>query len=67
MSLNDLSESKSFYKNNPDFKCYVDKDIKMYNRTLDEALLSPITENYRKSLMDGGCNAKKKRKEGENE
>lgn len=56
--------SKVFYEKNTDFKNYVDKCVSTYNKTLDEVFQSPITEAYKLSLMDGGCNAKNSREEG---
>ena len=44
------------YYCNDDFGRYVDRNAKQYNKTLKEVLLSPITEEYYKSLMKGGCN-----------
>ena len=55
---------KSYYNSNEDFKTYVDKCAKTYNKSVEEVLQSPITEEYRKSL-DGGCNSKVKKAEGE--
>ena len=58
-----IESSKSFYNTNADFKTYVDKCAVTYRKSVDEILQSPITEEYKKSLMDGGCNAKNKGKE----
>lgn len=41
-----------FYKNNKDFKAYVDKCAKTYNKTVDQMLQSPITEEYYLLLLE---------------
>lgn len=40
------------YKENKDFKEYVDKLMTYYGWTLDKALQSPITVNYYNYLID---------------
>ena len=50
--------SKAFYNENSDFKQYVDKNAKAYNKTVDEVLQMRITDEYLKSLLKGGCNSK---------
>ena len=47
-----MEELISFYNTDPDFKDYVNKDMEMYDRTLEQSLTSPITENYYKYLID---------------
>lgn len=41
-----------FYKNNKDFKAYVDKCAETYNKTINEILESPITEEYYLLLLE---------------
>lgn len=49
-------EMSEAYYCNDDFTRYVDRNAEQYNKTLKEVLLSPITEEYFKSLQRGGCN-----------
>lgn len=51
-----LEEMKQFLTTSEDFRNYVAKNMDAYDRTLDEELQSPITQNYYKSLQKGGCN-----------
>lgn len=49
---------KRFYLTNHDFQIFVNKGCQVYHRNLDEMLADPITQEYYKSLIKGGCNAK---------
>jgi len=51
-----MDDYKQFYKQNADFKRFVDACIRDYGHDLDYALKSPIIQEYAKSLMKGGCN-----------
>ena len=42
---------------------FVNKNIQTYNRTLDHELQNPITQEYYRSLLKGGCNAKSDNRE----
>ena len=55
--------NKSFYNSDKDFKTYVDRCATTYQKSVDEILQSPITEEYRKSLEYGGCNSRKSKGE----
>ena len=52
MNLIMYSKLKQFYDTDTDFKDYVDKDMEMYNRTLEQSLESPVTENYYNYIID---------------
>lgn len=54
---------KRFYLENHDFQVFVNKNIQTYNRTLDHELQNPITQEYYRSLLKGGCNAKSDNRE----
>lgn len=45
-----------FLEGSNDFKRYVTKCMRTYGKQLTEVLSSPITEEYYKSLIQGGCN-----------
>lgn len=47
-----MEELMSFYNTDPDFNEYITKDMKMYGRTLEQSLKSPITKNYYNYLID---------------
>lgn len=64
MDIKCAKSDSAFYAENADFKDYVDKCVKTYNKSVEDIFKSPITQEYRKSLEDGGCNAKNKGKEG---
>ena len=44
------------YRDDVDFKRFVDKCSVSYGKSLDEILDSPITWEYYMSLQKGGCN-----------
>lgn len=48
----DIKNKYKFYCDNKDFKIYVDKCAKTYNKTINEILESPITEEYYLLLLD---------------
>ena len=62
-----MTNNKSFYNSNEDFKRYVDRCAFTYQKSVDEVLESPITKAYKQSLEKGGCNSKIKGKEEQNE
>lgn len=47
------------YRDNEDFKLYVDKCSVSYGKSLNEVLDNPITWEYYISLQKGGCNERK--------
>ena len=47
-----MSELKSFYNTNADFKEYVDKIMSAYGWSLEKVLQSPITKNYYQYLIE---------------
>jgi len=51
----------NFYENDPDFREYCHKQMEVYRKKLTDVLISPITEEYYKSLQPGGCNYKEAR------
>ena len=51
-----LEEMKQFLTISEDFRNYVAKNMDTYDRTLEQELQSPITQNYYESLQRGGCN-----------
>ena len=59
--MTDRERMKRFFLTNHDFQVYVNKDCQMYRRSLDEALASPITYAYYKSMQNGGCNERHER------
>ena len=50
---------ENFYLTNHDFQVYVNKNSQAYGTTLEQELQNPITIEYYKSLLQGGCNAKR--------
>ena len=54
-----LEEMKKFYKSNPDFKDFVDSNMRTYQKDFDYILTSPITKEYYKMKL-----AKNSGKEG---
>lgn len=48
----DIMNKYKFYCDNEDFKLYVDKCAKTYNKTINEILESPITEEYYSLLRE---------------
>ena len=57
----DRERMKRFYITNYDFQIYCNKNMQTYGRTLDEEMANPITQEYYKSLIKGGCNAKREK------
>ena len=55
----DLAQMTQFYMENEKFRDYVNKNATTYNKTHNEILASPITQEYYKSLLAGGCNHEK--------
>ena len=53
------------YYCNDDFTRYVDRNAEQYNKTLKEVLLSPITQEYYKSLQKGECNERNRSQDNE--
>lgn len=47
-----MKDIEQFYNNDKEFKEYVDKDMDMYGRTLEQSLESPITKNYYKYIIE---------------
>lgn len=45
-----------YFADNPAFKSYVDANMKTYGRNLADELENPITREYYRSLLKGGCN-----------
>ena len=60
MSMTKFQRMKRFYLTDHDFQIYVNKNCQTYCRCLDDELKSPITEAYYDSLQKGGCNARSK-------
>lgn len=58
MSMTKFQRMKRFYLTDHDFQIYVNKNCQTYGRCLDDELKSPITEAYYDSLQKGGCNAR---------
>lgn len=56
-----IEEMQEFYEHNADFRKYVDANRRTYRRKLVDELKSPITVEYYKSLLRGGCNEKRER------
>lgn len=52
----DREKMMEFYKTDPDFKNFIDRNMKTYQKSLDEELDNPIAHNYYRSLLPGGCN-----------
>ena len=48
-----------FFEENKDFKRYVTRCMATYGKQLTEVLKSPITEEYYRSLIKGGCNERR--------
>lgn len=59
----DKNELRKLYRDDPDFRRYVDACIRTYGHDVEYALESPIVEEYAKSLMKGGCNHRPKQEE----
>ena len=55
-----LEKMKKFLTTSEDFRNYVAKNMDTYDRTLEQELQSPITQNYYESLQPGGCNNHRK-------
>ena len=53
-----ISEIKRFYLENYDFQIFVNKNCQTYQKPLDYMLETPTTQEYYKSLIKGGCNAR---------
>lgn len=58
-----INKMKQFLTTSEDFRNYVAKNMDTYDRTLEQELQSPITQNYYKSLQPGGCNYKEVQKQ----
>lgn len=52
----DKNELRMLYRDNADFRRYVDACVRSYGHDVDYALESPIVVEYARSLMKGGCN-----------
>ena len=48
-----------FFEKNEDFRKYVTRCMATYGKQLTDVLKSPITEEYYRSLIKGGCNERK--------
>ena len=59
--MTDRERMKRFYITNYDFQIYCNKNMQTYERTLDEEMANPIKREYYKSLIKGGCNAKREK------
>ena len=55
----DKNELRAMYRDNPDFRRYVDACVRTYGHDGEYALESPIVVEYANSLMKGGCNEKR--------
>ena len=55
-----------FFEKDKDFQIYVTKCMRTYGKKLTEVLSSPITEEYYRSLIKGGCNERKECNRAEN-
>ena len=53
-----IKEIKQFLATNEAFREYVAKNMDTYNRSLNDELTSPITQEYYRSLQPDGCNYK---------
>lgn len=53
-----ISDIERFYLTDHDFQVYVNKNLQTYGKKLVDELQNPITVEYYKSLIKGGCNAK---------
>lgn len=56
--MSKVSDIEQFYLTNYDFQLFVNKNIQTYGKKLVEELQNPITVEYYRSLLKGGCNAK---------
>ena len=59
--MTDRKRMNRFYITDYDFQIYCNKNMQTYGRTLDEEMANPITQEYYKSLIKGGCNAKREK------
>ena len=53
-----------FMEKSEDFQRYVKRCMTSYGKKLTDILSSPITEEYYKSLIQGGCNHREERDGG---
>lgn len=53
-----LIEMDKFMDKNEGFRDYVLSNMRTYNKKCTDILKSPITQEYYKSLLKGGCNAR---------
>ena len=61
--MTNFEENQQFYKNNADFKQYVDRCVKTYGKTVEFMMQTPIADAYREGILDGHCGTKIKGKE----
>ena len=59
-----LKVLKAFYEKNADYRDFVDKNALTYNKSIEYVMSMPITEEYRQSLLVGGCNNRKQKEGG---
>ena len=52
----DKNELRKLYRDDPDFRRYVDACVRTYGHDVEYALESPIVAEYARSLTKGGCN-----------
>lgn len=55
----EVTDMDKFYEQNEDFKRYVDANRRTYGRSMVDELESPITREYYRSLLKGGCNERR--------
>ena len=56
--MTERERMKRFYLTDYDFQIFCNKNMQVYDRTLEEEMNNPITLEYYRSLQKGGCNAK---------
>lgn len=59
----DKNELRKLYRDDPDFRRYVDACVRTYGHDVDYTLEFAIVEEYARSLMQGGCNHRIKQEE----
>ena len=47
---------KQFYNTDEKFRRFIDRNMKMYQKSLEEELSNPIAVEYYKTVIPGGCN-----------
>ena len=62
-----LKPLRLFYQQNLEYREFVDKNAETYNKSTEDVMLMQITEEYRQSLLDGGCNSKNSNSNGKEE